>query len=57
MMTQTRDRTAFEVDQTIGRIREINDQIIDSARRGGEASLQAYRTAAEDRGRCTGSGR
>jgi hypothetical protein len=42
MATQTRDRAASHVDQTIGRIREINDQIVDSARRGGEASLQAY---------------
>jgi hypothetical protein len=42
MATQKRDRAASHVDQTIGRIREINDHIANSARRGGEASLQAY---------------
>jgi hypothetical protein len=42
MATKTRDRAASHVDQTIGRIREINDQIVDSARRGGEVSLHAY---------------
>jgi hypothetical protein len=42
MATQSRDRAASQVDQTIGRIREINDHIVDSARRGGETSLQAY---------------
>ena len=42
MATQTRDRAASHVDQTIGRIREINDHIVESARRGGEASLEVY---------------
>ena len=42
MAPQTRDRAATHVDQTIGRIREINDHIVESARRGGEASLEAY---------------
>lgn len=38
----TRDRAGTQIDQTIGRIREINDHIVESARRGGDASLQAY---------------
>lgn len=42
MATQPRDRAATHADQTIGRIREMNDRIVDSARRGGEASLVAY---------------
>lgn len=42
MATQTRDRAATHADQTISRIREINDHIVNSARRGGEASLEAY---------------
>jgi hypothetical protein len=42
MPSQTRDGAGSQLDQTIGRIREINDHIVDSARRGGEASLQAY---------------
>jgi hypothetical protein len=39
---RTRDGATSQVDQTIGRIREINDRILESGRRGGEASLQAY---------------
>jgi hypothetical protein len=42
MATQTRDRATSHVDQTIGQIREINDHIVDAARRGGEEALQAY---------------
>ena len=29
-------------DASIGRIRDLNDRIVDTARKGGEASLQAY---------------
>jgi hypothetical protein len=42
MATKTRDGVASGLDETIGRIREINDHIIASARRGGEQSVQAY---------------
>jgi hypothetical protein len=42
MAAKTRDPAASEIDQAIGRIREVNDRIVASARRGGEASLQAY---------------
>jgi hypothetical protein len=42
MAAHTRDRMTAHIDETIGRIREINDHIVESARRGGEASLQAY---------------
>jgi hypothetical protein len=42
MAAQAREATASQVEETSGRIREINDRIVDSARRGGEASLQAY---------------
>jgi hypothetical protein len=42
MATQSRDRATSHVDQTIGQIREINDHILDAARRGGEEALQAY---------------
>jgi hypothetical protein len=36
------DSAATHADETIGRIREINDHIVGSARRGGETSLEAY---------------
>jgi hypothetical protein len=42
MPAQARNRATAHVDQTIGRIREINDRILESARGGGEASLQGY---------------
>ena len=42
MATQTRDRATSHVDQTIDRIREINGHIVESARRAGEESLEAY---------------
>ena len=42
MATKTSDGATAQVDETIGRIREINDQIIESACRGTEASLETY---------------
>jgi len=42
MAAKARDNAAGQLDQTIGRIREVNDRITASARRGGEASLEAY---------------
>ena len=42
MASHTRDRSASQVDQMIGHIREINDQIVAAARRGGAEALQAY---------------
>jgi hypothetical protein len=41
-MAKTRDGAASYVDQMIGQIREINERIIDTARRRGKAALQAY---------------
>jgi hypothetical protein len=43
MPTRARDSAANHADQTIGRIREINDHIVNYARRSGEASLEAYK--------------
>ena len=42
MATRESSGAGSRVDQTIGRIREINDRIINSAQRRSEASLQAY---------------
>jgi hypothetical protein len=42
MASDTRDSAGSRADETIARIREINDRAVDSARRGGEASLEAY---------------
>jgi hypothetical protein len=41
-MANTRDDAASYVDQTIGRIREINERIIDTARQRGEDALETY---------------
>lgn len=35
-------QTAVALDSSVGRIRDLNDRIVDAAKRGGEASLQAY---------------
>jgi hypothetical protein len=42
MAASTRDPATSEIDQAIARICELNDHIVASARRGGEASLEAY---------------
>ncbi len=42
MASDARDAAASQLDQTIGRIRTMNDRIVESARQRGEASLQAY---------------
>jgi hypothetical protein len=41
-MAKTRDSAAPYLEQTIGQIRETNERIIGTARRRGEAALQAY---------------
>jgi hypothetical protein len=42
MATKSRDSAASRIDAASGRIRDLNDRIIDRARRRGEASLDAY---------------
>lgn len=42
MAAQNRDSGAGAADSAIRRARELNDRILDQARRGGEASLAAY---------------
>jgi hypothetical protein len=42
MATKARDSAGSRIDSTSGRIRDLNDRIIDSARQRGEASLEAY---------------
>lgn len=42
MATNAREGAASRVDESVGRIRQINDRILETARKSGEASLQAY---------------
>jgi major membrane immunogen (membrane-anchored lipoprotein) len=43
MATQTKKRsTETQVDETVGRIRDLNENIVDSARRAGGAYLDGY---------------
>jgi hypothetical protein len=46
--TEARRSAAGGADAAIGRIRDLNDQILDNARKGGAASLEAYEQLLEN---------
>lgn len=45
MATQTKKNTDRQVDETIDRIRDLNERIIDSSRKAGSAYLDTYEKA------------